>query len=96
MAEREIRDVRFRPTTENDEADYRRKVKAALGFLERGYAVRASVFLRGRENTHPEKGEQLLQRFAAALGDAAVIATAPHREGTSDITVVMVVMPREN
>jgi translation initiation factor IF-3 len=96
MADRVIKDVGLRPLTEADEADYLRKVQATLGFLERGYGVRVSVHLRGREITHPEAGEHVLHRFAAALGAAAVIATAPHGEGTPVRTVVMVVMPREN
>lgn len=96
MAERVIKDVGLRPLTEATEADYQRKVQAALNFLERGYAVRVSVHLRGREITHPEAGEHVLQRFAAALGAAAVITTAPHGEGTPVRTVVMVVVPRED
>ena len=36
---------------------------------------------RGRENSHPERGRDLLKRVADDLGEIAVVEQAPMQEG---------------
>jgi translation initiation factor IF-3 len=42
-----------------------------------------SVFFRGRSITHPELGEQMLQRISEKLADAAAVEHPPRMEGRS-------------
>jgi translation initiation factor IF-3 len=52
-------------------------------FLGDGHRVKVSVFFRGRTITHPELGEQMLQRISQKLADVAAVEQAPRMEGRS-------------
>lgn len=56
-----------------DDNDFNTKVKHTLDFLQRGDKVKVILTYRGREMTHQELGQQLLDRFVQVIGDAAVI-----------------------
>ena len=47
---------------------------------------------RGREMSHPELGEVLLDKMAAQLGDTAVVEKKPKIEGRN---MTMVVAPKQ-
>jgi translation initiation factor IF-3 len=84
----EIKGVRLRPKTADHAIGY--KLKDARRFLEAGAKVRFSVLFRGRENTHPEIGKQLLDEVAILLKDIAVIEQMPSIDGRS---MVMLMAP---
>ena len=57
-----LKEVRFR--LKIDKHDYETKRKRAEGFLKAGDKVKAMILFRGREQSRPEQGVRLLQRFA--------------------------------
>ena len=75
----EVKEVKFRPNT--DLHDYEFKKKHAVRFLEEGNKVKATVFFRGREITHPNLGEKLIYRLAADLAELGDVEGRPRLEG---------------
>lgn len=75
----QVKEVRFGPQT--DEHDYSFKLKHAIGFLEGGNKVKASVFFRGRSIMFKDQGELLLLRFASDLENYAMVEQMPSMEG---------------
>jgi len=76
-----VREVKFRPKIA--EQDYETKKNHVKRFLNRGDKVKVTVTFRGREITHPELGEVILQRISEALEDVCTIDQPPTREGRS-------------
>ena len=85
----EIKEVRL--SSNIDDHDLTTKLKNAIKFLEKGDKVKVSVRFRGREMTHTEIGREVLDSFAAGLGDAGEVEKAPKMEGRS---MVMFLMPK--
>lgn len=75
----EVKEIRFGPQTA--EADYRFKLKHAVGFLNSGNKVKAYVFFKGRSIVFKEQGEVLLLRFANDLEEIAKVESMPVLEG---------------
>lgn len=75
----QVKEVRFGPQT--DDHDYNFKLKHAIGFLEEGNKVKASVFFRGRSIMFKDQGELLLLRFASELESYAIVEQMPTMEG---------------
>jgi len=67
----ELKEVKMRPKTE--EHDFQFKLKNARRFLEDGNKVKVTIMFRGREVTHPEFGQRLLERVAEEVKDIAAI-----------------------
>ena len=84
----EVKEVKFRPNT--DQHDYAFKKRHAVRFLNEGNKVKATVFFRGREITHPEIGERLLRGLVADLEDIGSPETQPRMEGR---TMTMMIGP---
>ena len=57
-----------------------------------GNKVKVTIMFRGREMSHPELGEALLNKMAEQLGDAAVVEKKPKIEGRN---MTMVVAPKQ-
>jgi translation initiation factor IF-3 len=74
-----VKEVKFRPKT--DDHDYAWKLRRVVEFLEEGDKVKATVMFRGREITHPEIGERILQRLAAEVEELAAVEMVPRLEG---------------
>ena len=77
----EIKELRFKPTT--DEYHIGFKVKQARKYLADGSKVKVSVLFRGRAITHPEVGKSLLEKIAIELGSDAFVEQSPKMEGRS-------------
>jgi translation initiation factor IF-3 len=75
------KEIRLRPKIGS--GDFDTKVHRAIEFLEDGDRIKVSVLFRGRELTHPEIGQNLLIRFAAAIGENGVVERTPQQEGRS-------------
>lgn len=74
-----LKEIRFRPHTDKHDFDF--KTKHAREFLEQGHKVKARVEFRGRMIVYKEQGEELLNRFIAALDDVSKVDQSPRMEG---------------
>lgn len=86
-----LKEVRFR--LKIDKHDYETKRKRAEGFLLGGDKVKAMILFRGREQSRPEMGVKLLQRFAE---DVAEFGTVEHTPTIDGRNMVMVIAPHKN
>jgi translation initiation factor IF-3 len=75
----QLKEVKLRPRTE--EHDYATKIKKVREFLAESNKARITVMFRGREMSHRELGQKVLQRIIEDLRDVAVIESAPRSEG---------------
>ena len=75
----QLKEVKLRPRTE--EHDYATKIKKVREFLEESNKARITVMFRGREMSHRELGQKVLQEIIEDLKDVAVIEAAPRMEG---------------
>ena len=82
----EVKEIKFRPKV--DEHDYQFKKKHIERFLADGDRVKATIFMRGREQAHPEIGRRILERLVEELGDQATQETVPRREGNTIHTIL--------
>ena len=85
----DIKEVKLRPGIEDH--DFNVKYKNAVRFLEDGDKVKVTIMFRGRELSHPELGEVLLNKMAEQLKQIAVVARVPKLEGTN---MIMIVSPK--
>jgi translation initiation factor IF-3 len=74
-----IREIKFRPKIAQN--DYDTKKGHVIRFLKRKDKVKITIMFRGREVTHPERGQQLLERLAEELQDLAVVEQRPNLDG---------------
>jgi translation initiation factor IF-3 len=74
-----LKEIRFGPNT--DDHDFEFKLKHAITFLKEGAKIKAYVHFVGRAIVFKERGEQLLNRFSAALEEHAKVDLAPKLEG---------------
>nr|WP_231945211.1 translation initiation factor IF-3 [Agrococcus jejuensis] len=81
-----LKEVRFR--LKIDEHDYETKRKRAEGFLQDGDKVKAMILFRGREQSRPEMGVRLLQRFAEDIAEWGVVENRPTQDGRNMTMVV--------
>ncbi len=75
----QLKEVKMRPRTE--EHDYRTKIGKIHEFLHEANKARVTVMFRGREITHRELGQKVLQRVIEDTKEVAVIESAPRMEG---------------
>ena len=74
-----LKEVKLRPKTE--EHDYEFKVRNVKRFLEEGNKARVTIMFRGREITHKELGQAILDDVVSDVKDIAVIEQPPRMEG---------------
>nr|WP_106210735.1 translation initiation factor IF-3 [Glaciihabitans tibetensis] len=86
-----LKEVRFR--LKIDKHDYETKRKRAEGFLQAGDKVKAMILFRGREQSRPDQGVRLLQRFAEDVSEFGVVESNPTIDGRN---MVMVIGPLKN
>jgi translation initiation factor IF-3 len=86
-----LKEVRFR--LKIDVHDYETKRKRAEGFLKAGDKVKAMILFRGREQSRPEQGVRLLQRFAEDVAEFGSVESTPTIDGRN---MVMVIGPLKN
>ena len=82
----ELKEVRLSPNI--DDNDLKTKSNAARKFLSKGDRVKVALRFRGREITHMNASKHILDEFAEALADVAVIEKQPKAEGRS-MTMVL-------
>jgi translation initiation factor IF-3 len=74
-----VKEIKFRPGT--DDHDYNFKKNHAVRILQDGDKVKATVHFRGREITHKELGQSLLQRLSTDLAEVGIVEGNPKLEG---------------
>lgn len=77
----EVKEVRMSPNIDTN--DLNTKINAAKKFLEKGDRVKVTLRFRGREMAHMSQSKYILDDFAAALEDVAVVEKAAKVEGRS-------------
>ena len=83
-----LKEVRFR--LKIDTHDYETKRKRAESFLQAGDKVKAMILFRGREQSRPEQGVRLLQRFAEDVAHNGVVEFTPTIDGRN---MAMIIAP---
>jgi translation initiation factor IF-3 len=86
-----LKEVRFR--LKIDTHDYETKRKRAEGFLKTGDKVKAMILFRGREQSRPDQGVRLLQRFAEDVSEFGTVESSPTIDGRN---MVMIIGPLKN
>ena len=77
----EIKEIRLSPNIDTN--DLNTKMNAARKFLTKGDKVKITLRFRGREMAHMAKSKHILDEFAEAMADIAIIEKAPKVEGRS-------------
>ena len=77
----EIKEIRLSPNIDTN--DLNTKMNAARKFLAKGDKVKITLRFRGREMAHMANSKHILDEFAEAMADIAIIEKAPKVEGRS-------------
>lgn len=86
----QVKEIKVRPKT--DEHDYETKLKHIRSFLEDGDRCKVTVFFRGREIVHKDRGIEILERIVKDLEDVGKVEQEPRVEGR---TLQMLVVPKK-
>jgi len=84
-----VKEIKMRPKIEDH--DFGFKLRHARRFLEDGDKVKFTLRFRGREMTHPELGERVLERVKDELDELGVVESDIRKEGR---TMTMLIGPR--
>lgn len=74
-----LKEIRLRPNIETH--DFETKLHHAQEFLEKRYKIRVSIFFRGRENLHKERGKEIINKFVEDLKDYGTPESPPKALG---------------
>ena len=77
----ETKEIRLSPNIDTN--DLNTKINAARKFISKGDKVKVTLRFRGREMAHMASSKHILDDFAEALADVAVVEKAPKVEGRS-------------
>jgi translation initiation factor IF-3 len=86
-----VKEIKLRPKIGIH--DYNTKKGHVERFLNQRAKVKVTLWFRGREQQHPERGRDLLLRLADDVKDIAVIEAPPLQEGRN---MTMVLAPSKN
>ena len=75
----EIKEIKLRPKT--DEHDYQTKLKHIRRFIEEGDRCKVTIFFRGREIVHKDRGQTMLDRVVEDTKDMAKVEQEARAEG---------------
>jgi translation initiation factor IF-3 len=81
-----VREIKLRPKIADN--DYETKKGHVVRFLKHSDRVKITIMFRGRETTHPERGEALLMRLAEDVGELGIIEQRPNLDGRN-MTMVL-------
>ena len=74
-----VKEVRLSPVI--DQNDFDTKLRQAIKFLEKGDKVKVSIRFKGRMITHQDVGRQVMDKFAQATKDVAVVEQRAKMDG---------------
>lgn len=84
-----IKEVKLRPKTEAHDLEY--KVKNLKRFLEEKCKVKVTIMFKGREITHPEHANHLMDKLLEMLGDEVQVEQTAKFEGRN---MTMILAPK--
>jgi translation initiation factor IF-3 len=74
-----VREIKLRPKIADN--DYETKKNHVVRFLNGDDRVKVTIMFRGREQTHPERGEALLLRLAEDVAELGTVEQRPIQDG---------------
>jgi translation initiation factor IF-3 len=87
----QVKEIKLRPKI--GVHDYETKKGHVVRFLGNRAKVKVTIMFRGREQTHPERGRDLLMRLADDVKELGMIESPPIQDGRN---MVMVLAPHRN
>lgn len=66
-----LKEIRLRPETDKHDLDV--KLRHAHEFLEKGYRIQFTMFFRGRQMLHQDRGHKSLEQIAQFLEEIAKV-----------------------
>jgi translation initiation factor IF-3 len=81
-----IKEMKLRPKI--DQHDYETKKGHVVRFLKAGDKVKITIMFRGREQSRPELGFNLLKRLADDVADIGFVESSPKQDGRNMIMVL--------
>src|SRR5439155_22443986 len=91
QSQNEVKEVKFPPKIRI--GDYNTKKGHVERFLNQRAKVKITIMFRGREQSHPERGRDLLLRLAEDVKEIGMIESQPLLDGRN---MVMVLAPTKN
>ena len=89
----QIKEIKVRPKT--DDHDFETKLRHIRRFLEDGDRVKVTVFFRGREIVHKDRGVAILERVIADTKDVSKVEQEPRAEGRT-LQMLLTPVSRKN
>jgi len=87
----EVKEIKL--TSKIEEHDYQTKLNHARRFLEKGNKVKLTLFFRGREITHMDIGQKMIQRF---VGDLTPWGGVERDDGLEGKAIHLYIAPKTN
>jgi translation initiation factor IF-3 len=84
-----IKEIKVRPKTE--EHDLQFKIRHIIKFLTQGDKAKITLSFRGREITHPERGQEVMDRIAQEIEEVGVVENPAKLEGRN---MIMLLAPK--
>ena len=87
----QVKEIKLRPKI--GVHDYETKKGHVVRFLNNRAKVKVTIMFRGREQTHPERGRDLLMRLADDVKELGAVESPPIQDGRN---MVMVLAPHRS
>jgi translation initiation factor IF-3 len=87
-----VREIKLRPKIADN--DYETKKNHVVRFLNGDDRVKVTIMFRGREQSHPERGEALLMRLAEDVAELGVVEQRPIQDGRN-MTMLLSPAPKK-
>ncbi len=81
-----FKEMKMRPKI--DQHDYEIKMKHVRRFLEAGNKVKVTIMFRGREMSHVDLGERLLQKLAEDVSDLGSVESPAKLDGRNMLMIL--------
>ena len=88
----QIKEIKVRPKT--DDHDYETKLRHIRRFLGDGDRCRVTVFFRGREIVHKDRGQAILERVIEDTRDVGRVEQEPSAEGRT-LQMLLTPLPKK-
>ena len=83
----------FRLSSVIDVGDFETKLRQVTKYLEKGDKIKISIKFKGRQMSHTELGQEVMERFASRLSTISDIMEKPKLDGR---TMTMLLAPKKN
>src|SRR3954469_3091233 len=88
-----VREIKLRPKIATN--DYETKKNHVVRFLKGDDRVKVTIMFRGREQSHPERGEALLMRLAEDVSELGTVEQSPQQDGRNMTMLLSPVKQKE-